>query len=294
MVAGSQPAGSSATAAAPRWWRSRCGRHSGRRRDRNAEGVDCGNREVGCNGNGFGPNCGPLSCAAGLYPLAVVWAELGSPFSPLWHPRIPNSHASPRRLKFKMALLPCQTKIPHHQHQKKNPSPPTPPYLSASRPQPTPPKLFENSPTKSQPRQPLPPLPATSPPPLPAPRRRHGNGLPHLRGRLRGQSPPLPRRLLARASASSRSQVRSSPSSRRTVELRARAHSVVAILSTLRCGALPHIAVTSSPVTRAPPPPPIPGRRRGRASPIRRGAAAPSTPSACSPSSPPSAASTLR
>ena len=34
-------AGPSATAAAPRWWRSRCGRHSGRRGDRNAEGVDC-------------------------------------------------------------------------------------------------------------------------------------------------------------------------------------------------------------------------------------------------------------
>jgi hypothetical protein len=53
--------------------------------------------------------------------------------------------------------------------------------------------------------------------PLPE-RRRHGSGVPHLRRRLRGPRPPLPRRLFPRAapaSASSRSQVRSSPASRR-------------------------------------------------------------------------------
>ena len=177
---------------------------------RPARGPERGRRglcvEVGCNGNGFGPNCGPLSLAAGLYPLSMAWADLVSRFGPVrllsmaWAGLVsrfrPLTHASPRRLKnSKWRCSPLSASRPHHRNFSKNP------------------------PTKSQPGPGNPCLHSgdhTSPPHLPV-RRRHGSGLPHIRGRLRGQRPPLPRRLLARAaSASSRSQVRSSPSSRRT------------------------------------------------------------------------------
>ena len=247
-------AGPSATAAAPRWWRSRCGRHSGRRGDRNAKGVDC---------------------VWSRLQRKWLWTELRASFDGTGRVSlsIQPINVLTRRLsetleKFKMALL-------------------APVSLT-----PTPPKLFE----KSQPGPGNPCLHSgdhTSPPHLPV-RRRHGSGLPHIRGRLRGQRPPLPRRLLARAasaSASSRSQVRSSPSSRRTAELHALRRCNLIDL-TLRYGAHLHNAATSSPVTRVPPP--TPARQRGRAFPTRQGAAAPSIPSACSPSSPPSAASTLR
>ena len=95
-----------------------------------------------------------------------------------------------------MALLPCQP----HGHAPRN---------------------FSKSPAKSPapgPRQPLPP-----PPPGDCSSSagesggRHGSGVSHLRRRLRGPRPPLPRRLHAPAGtafASSRSQVLSSPASR--------------------------------------------------------------------------------
>jgi len=254
-------AGPSATAAAPRWWRSRCGRHSGRRGDRNAEGVDC---------------------VWSRLQRKWLWTELRASFDGTGRVSLSiqpiNIPTNPKPARLSATL----------ENSKWRCSPVKPSLPVSLRP--TPPKLFE----KSQPGPGNPCLHSgdhTSPPHLPV-RRRHGSGLPHLRGRLRGQRPPLPRRLLARAaSASSRSQVRSSPSSRRTAELHALRRCNLIDL-TLRYGAHLHNAATSSPVTRAPPP--TPARQRGRAFPTRQGAAAPSIPSACSPSSPPSAASTLR
>ena len=84
-----------------------------------------------------------------------------------------------------------------------------------------PPKLFENPPQNPSPPGPRQPLP----PPLPGDCSssggerggRHGSGVSHLRRRLRGPRPPLPRRLHTPAGpafASSRSQVLSSPASR--------------------------------------------------------------------------------